>query len=115
MPSCTRPSHSSVDTSGLKCIVFADAFTRVQCRSRSGATPSNTRAPSNTEEPSQIACVRTPQSGTLPSCHCPSKKVQVCDQSAISAILHGMVSCAHAGRMLSSGLIFDLCGGHVHF
>ena len=48
------------------------------------------RAPSNTEEPSQIAWVRTPQSGTLPSRHSPSKKVHVCDQSAItcSRMLH---------------------------
>ena len=45
--------------------------------------PSKTRAPSNTEEPSQMAWVRAPHSGTLPSRHSPSKKVQVCDQSAI--------------------------------
>ncbi len=72
MPSRTRPSHSSTDTIGFKYMVLAEALTRAQCCSMSGATPSNTRAPSNTEEPSQIACVRTPQSGRLPSCHLPS-------------------------------------------
>ena len=69
---------------GLRNIVLAEALTRAQCRSRSGAVPSKMRAPSNTEEPSQMAWVRAPQSGTLPSRHSPSKKVQVCDQSAIT-------------------------------
>ena len=59
----------------------AEALTRAQCRSTSGVVPSNARAPSNTEEPSQIAWVRTPHNGTLPSCHSPSKKVQVFDQA----------------------------------
>ena len=34
---------------------WAEAITRSQCRSRSGVTPSNARAPSNTTEPSQAA------------------------------------------------------------
>src|SRR3954468_10355490 len=50
-------------------------------RSRSGATPSNARAPSNTTEPSHAACVRGPMIGTLPSCHLPSKKVQLGEYS----------------------------------
>jgi hypothetical protein len=40
----------------------------------------NARAPSNTVEPSQAAWVRGPMIGTLPSCHSPSKKVQVCEK-----------------------------------
>ena len=67
-------------------MVLAEALTRAQCRSRSGATPSKARAPSNTEEPSQMACVRAPHNGTLPSCQSPSKKVQVFDQAAAIAV-----------------------------
>src|SRR5438876_7569749 len=48
--------------------------------SRSGVTPSNARAPSNTIEQSQAAWVRGPMIGTLPSCQSPSKNVQVLDQ-----------------------------------
>ena len=92
MPSRVSPIHSSTETVGLRNMVLAEALTRAQCRSRSGATPSKTRAPSNTEEPSQMACVRAPHSGTLPSCHSPSKKVQVCDQSAAICRLSGVHS-----------------------
>ena len=63
-------------------MVLAEAFTRAKCRSASGVVPSNARAPSNTDDPSQIAWVRTPHNGTLPSCHSPSKNVQVFDQAA---------------------------------
>src|SRR5579884_874618 len=86
MPSRASPSHSSTDTLGLRYMVLAEAFTRAQCWSRSGATPSNTLAPSNTDEPSQMACVRAPHNGTLPSRHCPSKNVQVVDQPSLAAI-----------------------------
>src|SRR5712691_8469068 len=79
MPSATRPSHDSAETTGFRNRVVADAFTRAQWRSRSGVTPSNARAPSNTEEPSHAAWVRAPMIGTLPSCQSPSKKVQVLD------------------------------------
>src|SRR6185312_1088312 len=88
MPSRASDSHSSTARLGLRYMVLAEALTRVQCRSRSGATPSKTRAPSNTEEPSQMACVRAPHSGTLPSCHLPSKNVQVADQFWLSAMRH---------------------------
>ena len=62
----------SAETVGLRCMVAAEAFTRAQCRSRSGDTPSKVRAPSNTEEHSQAACERTPMIGILPSCQSPS-------------------------------------------
>ena len=55
----------------------AEALMRAQWRARSGVTPSKARAPSNTEEAIQAPCVRTPMSGTLPSCQASSKKVQV--------------------------------------
>src|SRR3972149_6761994 len=80
MPSRVRPTISSTETPGLRNIVLAEALMRAQCRSRSGATPSNTLAPSNTDDPSQIACVRAPHNGTLPSCQASSKYVQVFDQ-----------------------------------
>jgi hypothetical protein len=60
----------------------AETFTRAQCRSRSGVTPSKARAPSNTMEPSQTAWVRGPMIGALPACQSPSKKVQVFETSA---------------------------------
>ncbi len=85
MPSWVSPAHASTDTTGLSSIACADALTRAQCRSRSGVTPSKVRAPSNTEEPSQAACVRAPMIGTLPSCQSPSIKVQVFDHSAIGS------------------------------
>src|SRR5215203_2865790 len=93
MPSRTSPIHSSVATVGLRNRVLAEALTLAQCRSRSGAVPSKMRAPSHTEEPSQMAWVRAPHSGTLPSRHSPSKKVQVCDQSAIGTTLRHARAC----------------------
>src|SRR6185437_16217468 len=80
MPSRASPSHVSVSTTGFNLKLMADWLTLAQCRSRSGATPSNARAPSNTVEPSHAACVRGPMIGTLPSCQPPSKKVQVCEK-----------------------------------
>src|SRR5437763_8408078 len=89
MPSATRPIQISLLTSGLRNSFGAESFTRAQCKSRSGVTPSNARAPSNTEEPSHIACVRGPTRPILPSCQSPSWKVQVFDQpfAAIGALL----------------------------
>src|SRR3954447_1630040 len=49
----------------------------------SGVTPSKARAPSNTDDPSQAACVRGPMMDTLPSCQSPSRKVQVFEKAAI--------------------------------
>src|SRR6476659_10651392 len=99
MPSRVSRIHSSTATIGLRNIVLAEALTRAQCRSRSGALPSNARAPSNTEEPSQIAWVRAPQSGTLPSRHSPSKNVQVCDHAAAIDHSHVAVAYAQAGAV----------------
>src|SRR3989304_2536167 len=101
MPSRVRPTISSTETPGLRYIVLAEALTRAQCRSRSGATPSNTLAPSNTHDPSQIACVRAPHNGTLPSCQPSSKYVQVFDQPCPGAIpqflvIRGINSRIHA-------------------
>src|SRR3982751_4546671 len=79
MPSLTRPIQVSGVTIGLRNSFGAESFTRAQCRSRSGVTPSKARAPSNTDEPSQAACVRGPKIATLPSCQSLSKKVQVFD------------------------------------
>ena len=67
-------------------MTLADSFTRAQCRSMSGATPSKARAPSNTDVQSQAACVRTPMIGTLPSCQSPSKNVTVFDQLMVRLI-----------------------------
>ena len=77
MPSCARSIQVSSDTNGFRKKLSADLLTRAQWRSRSGVTPSNVRAPSNTMEPSQAAWVRGPMIGTLPSCQSPSKNVQV--------------------------------------
>src|SRR5215475_7771201 len=77
MPSATSPSQVSTVTSGLRKNFRAESLTRAQCRSISGVTPSNARAPSNTDEPSHAACVRGPMIGTLPSCQSPWKNVQV--------------------------------------
>src|SRR3954469_13073603 len=98
MPSATNPIHVSCGTSGLRNSLGAESFTRAQCRSRSGVTPSKARAPSNTDEPSQAAWVRGPKMPTLPSCQSPSKKVHVFDQPfaaiepflAIAALLYGL-------------------------
>src|SRR5262245_14347207 len=72
---------------GFRLNARAEALRRSQCRSRSGVTPSKARAPSNTEEPSQKACVRGPATKTLPSCQSPSIHVQVSDHFAIGAVL----------------------------
>src|SRR5262245_9529645 len=73
----------STDCVGLRPSARAEALRRSQWRSRSGVTPSNARAPSKTEEPSQKACVRGPATRTLPSCQSPSSHVQVSDHFAI--------------------------------
>ena len=75
-----------VETIGFRNSFVAESLTRAQCSSRSGVTPSNARAPSNTTEHSQAACVRGPMIGTLPSCHFSSKYVQVLDQPSPAAI-----------------------------
>src|SRR5215472_12144706 len=77
----------STDWVGLRPNARADALSRWQWRSRSGVTPSKARAPSNTEEPSQKACVRGPATRTLPSCQSASSHVQVSDHFAIRAFL----------------------------
>ena len=72
MPSATRPIQVSLVTSGLRNSFGAELFTRAQCRSRSGVTPSKARAPSNTEEASQNAWERGPMMPKLPSRQSPS-------------------------------------------
>src|SRR6266545_3183811 len=81
-PSRVSSIQVSVGTSGLSRKLAAEVFTRVQCRSRSGATPSKARPPSNTIEPSQVACVRAPMIGRLSSCQSFSKNVEVFDHWA---------------------------------
>src|SRR5437660_10544782 len=83
------PSQVSVETVGLRKSFAAESLTRAQWSSRSGVTPSNARAPSNTIEQSQAAWVRGPMIGTLPSCHSPSKNVQVLDQPL--PLAHGLL------------------------
>src|SRR3712207_566072 len=85
----------------------AEALTRAQCRSRSGVTPSKARAPSNTEEPSQTACVRAPMIGTFPSCQSPSNHVQVRDHSAIvpSRSQHSMTQAERRRKVKRADLI----------
>src|SRR5271168_2952186 len=86
MPSCVSFIQVSTETLGFRKSFFAESFTRAQCKSRSGVTPSNALAPSNTMEHSQAACVRTPIIGVLPSHHWSSKKVQVFDQFVATAM-----------------------------
>src|SRR5712692_6330526 len=96
MPSATRPSQLSSETSGFKRKCSAESFTRAQCSARSGVTPSKARAPSNTIEPSQAAWVRGPMIGTLPSCQSPSKNVQVLEKvAAITASSWKPILVAH--------------------
>ena len=57
---------------GFRPRAIAEALTRLECSSRSGATPSNHRPPSKTLEPSQNAWLRGPRTATLPSCQSPS-------------------------------------------
>src|SRR5262245_49134793 len=85
----------STDWVGFRPNARAEALRRWQWRSRSGVTPSKARAPSNTEEASQKACVRGPATRTLPSCQSPSSHVQVSDHFAIRAFLL-MSGCAAA-------------------
>jgi hypothetical protein len=60
----------------------AERLTRAMWRSRSGARPSKMRAPSNTEEPSQLAWDRGPMIGGLPSCQSPLNHVHVFEYQA---------------------------------
>src|SRR5262249_47538164 len=108
----TRPSHVSTDTSGLRKNLAAESLTRAQCRSRSGVVPSNARAPSNTQLPSQAACVRGPMIGTLPSCHSPSKKVHVFDSVLCPLIETSFVLLSPAiNSPLRDALCFFLAAG----
>src|SRR5438874_2679141 len=84
IPSSTNPIQVSTDTVGFKNSFRAESLMRVQCRSKSGLTPSNARAPSNTTEHSHAAWVRGPMIGTLPSCQSPSKNVQVLENPSPS-------------------------------
>src|SRR5262245_5147919 len=86
MPSATSSIHCSTGTAGVSDSAVAESFTRAQWSFRSGVTPSNARAPSNTDEPSQAAWVRAPMSGTLPSCQSPPKNVHVFDGAGGSVI-----------------------------
>src|SRR6476620_1574504 len=89
------------DMVGFRLRASAERLTRAKCRSRSGVTPSKARAPSNTDEPSQAACVRGPKIATFPSCQLRSKKVQVFDQPfaaiepflALAALPYGVPAC----------------------
>jgi hypothetical protein len=54
-PSLASSTIASSLIEGFSHMVLADRLTRAQWRSRSGVTPSNARAPSNTLEPSQNA------------------------------------------------------------
>src|SRR6202012_3274006 len=74
-------SQVSPSTTGLSLKLVAERLARSQCASRSGATPSKARAPSNTVEASHAPCVRGPMIGTLPPCQSPSKKVKVSENS----------------------------------
>src|SRR5947209_11248915 len=89
IPSRASRTQVSTETVGFKKSFAAESLTRAQWSSRSGVTPSNARAPSNTIEQSQAAWVRGPIIGTLPSCHSPSKNVQVLDQ--LPAVDNGLL------------------------
>src|SRR5437667_3642876 len=86
IPSRASRTQVSTETVGFRKIFVAESLTRAQWSSRSGVTPSKARAPSNTIEQSQAACVRGPMIGTLPSCQSPSRNVQVLDQPCPTAI-----------------------------
>src|SRR5271163_4544354 len=90
MPSRVSSAIASMLMVGFNHIVFAELLRRARCRSRSGVTPSKARAPSNTLEPSQKACVRAPIKGWLPSSHSPSRNVKVCDQVDMTFELSGL-------------------------
>jgi hypothetical protein len=72
IPSQASSWIASAAIVGFSHIVSAEWLTRAQCRSRSGATPSNARAPSNTLDASQKAWSRGPRIGGLPSIQRPS-------------------------------------------
>src|SRR5258708_32875781 len=101
MLSASRPYQVSCVTAVFRNSFGAESYTRAQCKSRSGVTPSKARAPSNTDEPSQAAWVRGPKMPILPSCQSPSKNVQVFDQpfwcaismllDAIAALVYGFL------------------------
>src|SRR6202521_306689 len=80
MPSRASATQTALSATGLSLKLNADRLTRAQCAARSGATPSNARAPSNTVDASHAPCVRGPMIATLPSYQPPSKKVQVCEK-----------------------------------
>src|ERR1700733_6667754 len=105
MPSRTSAVQASSVTTGFRHMALADRLTRAMCRSRSGVTPSNARAPSNTEVQSQAPCVRGPMIGTLPSCQSSSKNVQVFDQTVLGLAMERRVtlfSCAMGAQARSS-------------
>src|SRR5271155_698272 len=104
MPSCASFIQVSTETLGFRKSFFAESFTRAQCKSKSGVTPSNARAPSNTIEHSQAACVRTPMIGVFPSRHWSSKKVQVFDQFVAAAM-----------RTLLTFFVSGYCEDGIHF
>ena len=76
-PSRASSIQRSVATTGSRPKAVAERFTRAQCASKSGKRPPMRRAPSKTVEASHAPWVRGPMMATLPSCHSPSKKVQV--------------------------------------
>ena len=102
IPSSTNPIQVSTDTVGFRNSFRADSLIRAQWRSRSGLTPSNARAPSNTTEHSHAAWVRGPMMGTLPSCQSPSKNVQVFENPSPS----GNSSSHCSGYLMSMHLRF---------
>ena len=61
IPSQASSSIASVDIVGFSHIVLAEWLTRAQWRSRSGATPSKARAPSNTLEAEPEGVVARPE------------------------------------------------------
>ncbi len=83
-PSREMAVSSSAETGGMSPMRSADSTQRAQCRSRSGATPSKARAPSNTIEPSQVAWSATPRIGKFPSCQSSLNQVQIAPPIAAS-------------------------------
>jgi hypothetical protein len=73
MPSRASSSTRAAVTGGFMSRPSAERIDRAQCRSRSGATPSNARAPSNTALASQAALVADVISGTSPVPQVPLK------------------------------------------
>src|SRR5271157_1013452 len=100
-PSRASSTIASTLIVGFRHRAFAERLRRAQYLSRSGVTPSKARAPSNTLEPSQKACVRAPMNGRLPSIHSPSRKVKVCDQLGMGFVIHEIG--LRAGRAAGEG------------